>query len=451
MSTDRVVEISLNLIQGAVGNNTVGVPAIITNETPAVSGNFGSGYAKLYRASDLESIKTDFSAGGATYAEAVKLMSPNPKVSQFYIIKRGAPTAGVYTLTFSAPLAAGDVVTGTINGNAISVTYATSNADTLTALAAAIQALDEIATAASNGTDTITITYNTEWLPAVGTFTAAGGDEPTITTAVSTSAVTIGDDIDNALAETATNLWFCLLPTQTSKAVLLAAAAKIESLAEYKIMIGHSTDTDTYDSGATDDVLSIMQANGYNRSGVIVHDDSAEYVHAILASRCLAVAPGGVAFKLKRLTGATAAPFTSAQISVIEGKNGNTYTQAGPFPLLLQGVMASGVAIEAIRDIFYFLQELQLALYNVLVTRNKVPYNEDGRQLGLAAGNSVVSRMLTEGVLDPDADPANQFIMTEIADISPTDKGNHVFPCEVVGKHLGSATKFRVTMNIQVS
>jgi len=449
MSTDRLVEITLNLIQGAVGSNTVGIPAIITNEAPA--SGFGSGYAKLYKTNELSTVGTDFSTGGVTYAAAQKLTSPSPKVNQFYVIKRGATTAGVVTLTFAAGLGAGDVITGTVNGNAISVTYATSVAATLTALAAAIQALTEVTTAASNGTDTITITFAAEWTPAVGTFTAAGGGEPVITTATVTPAVNIANDIDNALAETATNLWFMLLPTQSDTSVILAAAAKIESLSEYKMMGATSTATGIYDSGSTTDVASIMESNGYNRSFINYHDDSTEYIHTIIASRCLSVAPGQVAFKHKRLTGATPAPLTGAQISIVEGKKCNTYTQAGPFALFLQGVVSSGVSIEAIRDIFYFLQELQLALYNVLVTRDKVPYNESGRQLGLAAGNGVVQRMITEGVLNPDADPQNEFIMTEIADISETDRGNHVFPSEVVGEHLASATKFRVIMNIKVS
>lgn len=451
MSFDRVVELTLNLIAGAVGENTIGIPAIITEEAPAAAGAFGSGFAKRYKINELASVKTDFSAGGATYAAAQSIAKPTTKVSEFYIIKRASAVAGVQKLTFGGTLGADDVVTGTVNGHAISVTYATSMADTLTAIAVAIQALAEVATAVSNGTDEIVITFNTEWQPATGTFTAAGGSEPTITTSTTTAAVNIASDIDNALAEAATNKWFMLLPTSTSKAVLLAAAAKIETLPQYKMMLAVSTDTGNYDANADDDVLSITKANGYNRSSIWHHDDSTEYLHCVLASYCLAIPPGQVSFKHKRLMGVTSSNLTASQIGVIEGKNGNTYTEAGPFPLTLPGVVASGVSIEAIRDIFYYLQELQLALYNLMITRNKLPYNESGRQLGLASGNAVVARVLTEGVLNPDANPANEFIMTEIADISPTDKGNHVFPAETVGEHLASTTKFRVTMNMQVS
>jgi hypothetical protein len=451
MSFDRVVEITLNLIAGAVGENTIGIPAIITDEAPSVSGAFGSGYAKRYKLNELNSIKTDFSSGGVTYAAAQSIAKPTTKVSEFYIIKRSPAVAGVQTLVSSGDLTASDVVTGTVNGNAISVEYETSHIATMTALAAAIQSLAEVATAVFDGTNTITITFNTEWQPATGTFVAAGGSAPTFTTATTTAAVNIASDIDNALAEAATNKWFMLLPTSASKAVLLAAAAKIETLPQYKVMIAVSTDTGNYDANADDDVLSITKANGYNRSSIWHHDDSTEYLHCVLASYCLAIPPGQVSFKHKRLTGVTSSGLTASQIGVIEGKNGNTYTEAGPFALTLPGVVASGISIEAIRDIFYYLQELQLALYNLMITRNKLPYNESGRQLGLSTGNAVISRMLTEGVLDPDADPSNAFLMTEIAELSPTDKGNHVFPAETNGQHLASATKFRVTMNMKAS
>jgi len=65
----------------------------------------------------------------------------------------------VQTLVFSGALIADNVVNGNIGGVAISpITYASSNADTLTALAAEIQSNANVLTAVSDGTDTITIT-----------------------------------------------------------------------------------------------------------------------------------------------------------------------------------------------------------------------------------------------------------------------------------------------------
>ena len=66
-------------------------------------------------------------------------------------------TAQVSTLVFTGTSTAG-TFTGTIDGNAISVAWNTSHAQTLTDIATAIQAVGSVATATSNGTDTITIT-----------------------------------------------------------------------------------------------------------------------------------------------------------------------------------------------------------------------------------------------------------------------------------------------------
>lgn len=449
---DRVISLTLNLIAGAVGITTSNIPAIITDEALAGGHAFGSGYAKLYKVNELSSLATDFSDSGATYNAASAIASQTPKVNSFYVIKRATAVAAVATLVFDADLITANTVAGTVNGHAISVPFDTSNAQTLTNLAAAIQALEMVATAVSNGTTTITITFETQWEPAVGTFLVTGGaSQAECVTTVTTPATNIRDDIASAIAETSTNLWFSLHPTTTSKGALLAAADYIETLGGQKLLFVHSTDSAIIAAGSTD-VASLLKAQDYNYTGIVYHDDSTEMVHAAEFSRCLAVAPGSVSFALKSLTGCTAAPLTASQISIAEGKNCNTYTDAGPGPLFLKGVMCSGISIEAIRDSIYAKTELESALYNLFVARNKIPYNEAGRQLVLNTANGVVARMIAEGVFDPDAATPNQFTMPELADISAGDRSARLFPdCRLIAQHLAGAIKIEIAADISVS
>jgi hypothetical protein len=449
---DRVVSLTLNLIAGAVGLTVSNIPAIITDEALAADHAFGSGYAKLYAVNELSSLATDFSDSGATYDAATAIASQTPKVNSFYVIKRASVVAAVLTLTFDDTLVASNTIAGTVNGNAISVPFNTSNAQTLTDIATAIQALEMVNTAVSNGTDTITITFETQWEPAVGTFTVTGGAaQAGVTTATTTPATNIVDDLTNAVAEADTNEWFMVLPTSTSKGTILAAAEYIESLGGQKMMIAHSTDSAIIAAGSTD-VASLLEAEAYNYSALIYHDDSTEMVHAAWASRCLAVDPGGVSFALKSLTGCTSSNLTASQITITEGKTCNSYTNAGPGPLTMKGVVASGKSIEAVRDSIYAKGELETALYDLFTSRDKIPYNEGGRQLVLAAGNAVVARMESEGVFDPDADTPNQFTMPEIADISASDISNRLFPdCRLIAQHLAGAIKIEISADISVS
>lgn len=449
---DRVISLTLNLISGALGISVSNIPAIITDEALSGSHDFGSGVAKKYKVNELASLAVDFSDSGATYDAASAIASQTPKVNEFYVIKRASAVAAVVTLELSASLVASNTIAGTVNGEAISVPYSSSNAQTLTNLASAIQALEMVATAVSDGTDTITITFETQWEPNVSTFTVTGGvSQATCTTTVATPATNIRDDIAAARAETSTNEWFMLLPTTTNKGAILAAADYVESLGGEIMALFHTTDAAVITS-ATTDVASLLQDEAYNYSGIVYHDDSTEMVHAAIASRVLAIDPGQVSFALKSLTGCTSSGLTSAQLGYAEGKNCNTYTDAGPGPLFLKGVNCDGVSLEAVRDSLYAKAELESELYNLFTQRNKIPYNETGRQLVLSYANGVVARMISEGVFDPDASPANQFTMPAIADISNTDKANRVFPdCELIAKHLAGAIKVVISANISVA
>ncbi|PWU04921.1 MAG: hypothetical protein C5B43_03975 [Verrucomicrobia bacterium] len=102
------------------------------------------------------------------------------------------PHVDIAVVTASAPLSAGNSTVVTLNGIALSpVVYATSNAATLAAIAALIAAQDGIASAVSNGTDTITINA-TQGFAVSATFVTSGGSGVTWTTTYSNDNVFYG-------------------------------------------------------------------------------------------------------------------------------------------------------------------------------------------------------------------------------------------------------------------
>ena len=85
------------------------------------------------------------------------------------------PHQDIVAVTASTALVASNSTIVTLNGIALTpVVYATSNAATLTAIAALIAAQDGIASAVSNGTDTITITAE-QGRAVTATFATTGG------------------------------------------------------------------------------------------------------------------------------------------------------------------------------------------------------------------------------------------------------------------------------------
>lgn len=102
------------------------------------------------------------------------------------------PHQGIANVTLSAPLSAANSTVVTLNGIALTpVVYATSNAATLMAIAALIAAQDGIASATSNGTDTITINA-VQGFPVTATFVTSSGSAVTWTTVYSNDNVFYG-------------------------------------------------------------------------------------------------------------------------------------------------------------------------------------------------------------------------------------------------------------------
>lgn len=103
------------------------------------------------------------------------------------------PWEDIVSVQASTALIASNSTTVTLNGIALTpVVYASSNAATLNAIAALIAAQDGIASAVSNGTDTITITAD-QGLPVTATFATTGGvGQPTWTSTYTNDNVFYG-------------------------------------------------------------------------------------------------------------------------------------------------------------------------------------------------------------------------------------------------------------------
>lgn len=143
------------------------------------------------------------------------------------VYARHTGTLNVQTIVFSADLIASNSVDTSVNGVALTPTvYATSNAATLTALAASIEATAAVLTAVSDGTHTITVTsVNSDPITFVGPTVTLGVSQATAVVSTSVAGVA-GDqgvfrkDSDSNKASLVSNAKFVTSADADSLAIL---------------------------------------------------------------------------------------------------------------------------------------------------------------------------------------------------------------------------------------
>lgn len=125
------------------------------------------------------------------------------------VFVRYAGKSQVQTLVFDAALIASNVIDGDVGSASIaSVTYASSNADTLTAIAAAIETANTAVAAVSDGTDTITVTTDldaadqdlTNWVVTLGSTQAGTTVTETVEAIDSSTRGNVRTDADSTTA-----------------------------------------------------------------------------------------------------------------------------------------------------------------------------------------------------------------------------------------------------------
>jgi hypothetical protein len=400
MGLEEIVSVGIIESGGVESLASFDVPAILASTADTPGSTFGAGRTKLYpmTTAGLASVLTDWGAG-ATYSAAQVAFSQPERPDRIAIIKRDAEVAQVKDIIFDAPLNTGDVVSGIVNFQAVSVTYATSMASTLTALAAAIQALDGIATAVSDGTDTITVTGDAGWNVDIS-LTAEGGDEPGIEIDITTAGRTAANDVAAAIAETATNLWYSISPVQFGVGLILALAQYVETTE--KMLLIQSTDSGIWDSTDTSNPASWLQALGYRRTMGIARHVSTDYANVAAAVEHLSNAPGSSQFANREYVGVVGSlegQISTGQAAVAEGRNFNTYRRfTSNTSLLRQGVRVDGEPAELTRDLDYCRNVVREEVFAFLKNNKKPGFDADGLLALRSVLNKCADRFVAEQI-----------------------------------------------------
>lgn len=455
MSISELIDASL---VEEVGNTTLGnvsVPALLAAAADTAGAAYSSVQAVEYELSSSGAATVEEDWGdGETLAAFNQMLAQNEKTDTVWILKRSAAVATVKTMTFSGPLSTGHGVSFVINGQTGSVTYATSNAATLTALAAAIQALDGINTASSNGTDTITITGDAEWPLSVSASTS-GTTPPTVTIATTTAGNHAADDVAAALAEEATNKWYGLAAVDTDNGVILSAAAGVEG--NRKFFWFRTNEAGAKSNGDTTNIASYIAAKNYRCSLGFWTATLDEYINAAAMVHYFATPPGQIALANSHLQGVTADTLTASEVSTLKARYMNTYRSFSPtdsaFDLVRDGVRSDGKRAEATRDLDYLLNEIEVEGLLFSVSSKKPTYDQPGLDTWRSSLVQLAQRMGNEGVLrtDAEADQSIEVIVPKFADINPSNKALFKFAgCRILGQLKNGVLQVDATAEVRI-
>jgi hypothetical protein len=443
----RILTVSLTRLAGQAGLASFSLPGIISDDTP--NATFGaSNRAKKYLVSELSQVGTDFGTSTATYKAANAIVSQSPKVKSFYIIKTGTNVAQEKTITWSADFAAGEVITGTVNGDAISVAWDTDQATTMGNLNTAIAAAYGIDTSA--GTANVnTVTSDAGYQVDIS-ISAAGGDEPTATIATSTAGRTIADDISDALAETSTALWYALYYAGTNEGSMWEGTVSAEA---NELLFAFQSNAGPIKTVATTDIMSRIKAAGYLRTFGTYRETLTDHAPAALISRVIQADNGSITFWGKTLVGVTPDALTSAELAFVEGKNCNNYCYIAGAGNFQPGVCADGTSIQTTWDLDYFVNKLIEKLLTILRSRDKTNFDRDGLALVRANGQGVMNDMVKQNIFAQETSTINAatFTVPDIDDLDAADITAHLLDdCTYDAVYLDGIRKIDVNGNVQI-
>jgi len=412
------VDVQIAVQQTPTIQPAFGIPLIL-----GVNGTFTP------RSVSVSSIEQVLELGGITsstdeYKAALAVFSQNPRVPSLRIGRQLALVAQVETIVFSAAIVTGNTVAITVNGDAITQAFDTSNAQTLTALAAQIAAVDGIGTAVSNGTDTITVTADSAGIPftLASASVTGGASQATITLTITTENHGVQEDLAEISLEN--NQWYGLIFCNRTQLQVEQAAAYIEAVT--KIFLTASDDTDIIDPLETGDIASVFQDNSYFRSGAFYNADEENFPDAGVFGRMFPYKAGSANYAFKTVAGAEADNLTQNQYETALSKNANVYITSGSVDTFQKGQVGSGEYFDIVSGIDLLTFNIEVAVYAVLVAQNKVPYTDAGIQ-------SLVSVIRAE--LEKATDTQNWGLLVpgtitvsapKAADVSSSDKANRI-------------------------
>lgn len=415
-----VVRITIDRQTRSVTQAGFGIPLILGDTVVA---GWSAGEVRDY--ANLTAVLDDFASSDDEYKAAAAIFSQSPSVEMVKIGKRDTQVAQVQTITLNKDLVTDNVINMTVNNVAIApVTFAVAHADTMTALAAAIQALASVATASVTAAREITVTAQTAGvaIDCSDFVVTLGTQQATALIVTSVDNWGVADDI--AQCQRDDDDWYGLIICDRTVGVVETCAEYIET--QRKIFITCSDDALILNSTSTTDLAYVLSAAGYERTAVIYNADEADYADAAWLGKCLVFDPGNETWKFKTLASITFDDLTQSECNNALTKNANVYVQIGGVSITENGTMASGEYIDIMRGVDWLTARLEERIYSRLVNMPKIPFTDAGIAIIETEIRAVLENGVRENLIADD--PAYTVTVPKATDVSVNDRADRYLP-----------------------
>jgi hypothetical protein len=430
MSVKDYVDVAISLDDTAVSQEGFGTMLIVSTGAPTAFGG------DLYREyNTIDDVGADFATSTPEYKAALAAFSASPMPAKVVIGSALAVVAGVGTVTLAADLVTGNDVALSVNGVPVSVTYATSHQDTMTALATAIAGVEGIASAVLGATPyrVITITTTAGYPLAVTGITVTGGaGQTTGAYAETTPAVTLPDALDEFL-DAGVDFYGVMITDRTA-ANALAVSAWAEAA---KRIFGISLNESGMKASSTTDTGSKMKAKAVEYSFAMYRGNATEYPEATYIAQELAETPGSVTWMFKTLPGITPDDLTATEKTNLRAKNINFYTTENGVNMTEQGKAAGGRFLDIVHGRDWLAARLGEDVFALLKGAKKIPYTDKGVAVLELAIRKRISDAQAAGVVSTE-EPVTVSV-PKVASQSANDRAARKFPGITWGATLAGA------------
>lgn len=420
-------------------DSLVSVTITASGATPQVP-NFGTPAVLCYHVLNTDYIRTYTASseyvddGGAitdpAYYMLERIFSQSPSPSEAKVI-RGS-SAVTQSVTFTVNDAGGStVVTGDqygyqcvgTDGVAVDMYHTATAGQTPTQVATAIAALTD-ATGVATTSALAVVTSATAVAGKIAYYQGVKGGVFIDNTPTATYAT----DLNNALGVDTD--WYGITGEHQDRNNIAAAASWAES---NKRLHAYST-MDTNAKGTGTGIGATMKAAGYAYTFGQWGGTSIEYGALGILAKQFCADPGTDTWAYKELAGVTVDSLTTTEITALgkETANGNRlnyYISIANTSNTRFGICASGMYADLRRGIDALAAAIQIAVFQVLRTSPKLPFDPGGIAIVGSAVRSVLSRFTATpqqpaALLRGDPGFAPVVLLPDIASTSSADRGN---------------------------
>lgn len=205
------------------------------------------------------------------------------------------------------------------------------------------------------------------------------------------------------------NDWYFLLCDQQSDDVITALSGWIDT---QKKLYFASTDN-----------LNLAASLESENTVIMYHDDPTQYPAEGWVGRCAPELPGSITWKFKTINGITAANIKAGELAQLHEDGGNSYIRKLGVLQTSEGLTTSGEYIDVIRSQHFIEARLVEQVMNLFINSGKVPYDNSGIAMVVAACESVMKQATDQGIIARDDDGNGLWTVTapRREDIPATD------------------------------